>query len=234
MKSTENSMIEIACLAKNKISLYRVVLVLLLLGCTAFLLQGVTGTVRTPIKKPLAKFPTTLGEWQVTSSHESSEAVVKMLGVDDYIEYNYTAPSLPPVNFYAAFYESVGTGGGYHSPQNCIPGGGWGIDVVKTVEIVPKGAQEPVKITGMIIRNRNEYQVVMYWYQNRGRIIHSEYWEKIYQVLDAVVLGRRDGTFVRLLAPVVNNDIQATEQALQQFAGLALTELDNFLPGRKL
>ena len=135
---------------------------------------------------------------------------------------------------YAAFYESVGTGGGYHSPKNCIPGGGWGIDSVKTVEVVPKGARTPVRVTEMVIRNRNEYQVVLYWYQNRGRIIASEYWEKIYQVVDAVVMGRRDGTFVRLLAPVANNDIQKTEQLLQQFASLVLPELNNFLPGRDL
>ncbi|MCL2790713.1 MAG: EpsI family protein [Desulfobulbus sp.] len=220
--------------AENNISLYRVLVVLLLLGCTAFLLQGVTGTVRTPIKKSLTKFPTTLGQWQEVSSHESLPGVVAMLGVDEYIEYNYTAPLLPPVNFYVAFYESVGTSGGYHSPKNCMPGGGWGIDAVKTVEIIPRGAQSPVNLTEMIIRNRDEYQVVLYWYQNRGRIIASEYWEKIYQVFDSIVMGRRDGTFVRLLAPVVDKDIQKTEQALQQFASLALTELDDFLPGRNL
>ena len=222
------------CRAANTLSLYRTFLVLCLLGCTLFLLQGVTGTVRTPIKQSLAHFPTTLGEWRAVSSRASSRAVVEMLGVDDYIEYNYTAPLLPSVNFYAAFYESVGTGGGYHSPQNCIPGGGWGIDAVKMVEVVPKGAQSPVTVAEMIIRNRNEYQVVLYWYQNRGRIIASEYREKLYQVFDAIVMGRRDGAFVRLLAPVVNNDMQKTEQALQQFAALALAELDNFLPGRKL
>lgn len=227
-------MTEIASRAANTLSLYRTLLVLFLLGCTLFLLQGVTGTVRTPIKQSLAHFPTTLGEWRAVSSHASSRAVVEMLGVDDYIEYNYTAPLLPSVNFYAAFYESVGTGGGYHSPQNCIPGGGWGIDAVKMVEVVPKGAQSPVTVAEMIIRNRNEYQVVLYWYQNRGRIIASEYREKLYQVFDAIVMGRRDGAFVRLLAPVVNNDMQKTEQALQQFAALALAELDNFLPGRKL
>jgi EpsI family protein len=220
--------------AENNISLYRVLLVLLLLGGTLFSLQGVTGTTRIPIKRSLTSFPAALGEWQATSSRESLPAVVEMLGVDDYVEYNYTAPHLPPVNFYAAFYESVGTGGGYHSPKNCLPGGGWEIDSAQTAEIVPKGARAPVKLTAMIIRNRNEYQVVVYWYQNRGRIIASEYWEKIYQVVDAVVMGRRDGAFIRLLAPVVNNDIRKTEQVLYQFAGLAIAELDNFLPGRDL
>lgn len=155
-----------------------------------------------------------------------------MLGVDDYIEYNYSTPAGQPVNFYAAFYESVGTGGGYHSPKNCIPGGGWGIDAVKTVTFQPKGGQAPVTVAEMIIRNRNEYQVVFYWYQNRGRIISSEYWEKVYLVLDAILKKRRDGTFVRLMVPAPNGDIQQAEKVLQQFAAQAVTELENFLPGR--
>lgn len=218
--------------AVEKIALPRVLLVLALLACTFFLLQNVSGTRRTPIKQPLAKFPVTLGDWQAKSSRESSEAVIKLLGVDDYIEYNYASPNGQAVNFYAAFYESVGTGGGYHSPKNCIPGGGWGIDAVKTVTIQPKGSQVPVTVAEMIIRNRNEYQVVMYWYQNRGRIISSEYWEKFYLVLDAILKKRRDGTFVRLMAPAPNGDIPQAEKVLEQFAAQVVTELENFLPGR--
>jgi len=214
------------------ISPLRVLIILACIGATFLLLQGVSGTHRTHIKQPLAKFPTTLGDWQAKSFRESTDAVIKMLGVDDYIEYNYASPSRLSVNFYAAFYESVGTGGGYHSPKNCIPGGGWGIDAVKTVTIQPKGGQAPVTVAEMIIRNRNEYQVVFYWYQNRGRIIDSEYWEKIYLVLDAILKKRRDGTFVRLMAPAPNGDIQQAEMVLQQFAALVVTELENFLPGR--
>lgn len=214
------------------ISPYRVFLVLVLFAATFFSLQGVSGTVRTPIKQSLAKFPTTLGEWKVISNRASTEAVIQMLGVDDYVEYNYRNPTGQPLNFYAAYYESVGTGGGYHSPKNCIPGGGWGIDSAKIVEVQPFGSSSPVKVSAMIIRNRNEYQVVLYWYQNRGRIIYSEYWEKIYQVLDAITMKRRDGTFVRLMAPALNGDIQTTEKLLTDFAGLTATELEQFLPGR--
>ncbi|WP_306549723.1 exosortase C-terminal domain/associated protein EpsI [Desulfobulbus sp.] len=204
---------------------------LFLLGSTFVLLQGVSGTLRTPIKQTLGKFPTMLADWKALSSRESTEAVVKMLGVDDYIEYNYADSTGRAVNFYTAFYESVGTGGGYHSPKNCIPGGGWGIDAVTTVEIQPKG-RVSVTVSEMIIRNRNEYQVVFYWYQNRGRIIYSEYWEKIYLVRDAILMKRRDGAFVRLIAPAPGGDIQQAEKTLQQFAGLAISELDNFLPGK--
>ncbi len=40
-------------------------------------------------------------------------------------------------------------------------------------------------VSEMLIRSGPNYQVVLYWYQNKGRIIASEYWEKIYLVLDA-------------------------------------------------
>jgi len=220
-----------ASATENNTSPYRVLMVLALLVTTYLLLQGVSGTVRTPIKQSLNNFPATLGEWKVLSSRVSTDEVVKMLGVDDYVEYNYANPVGKALNFYAAFYESVGTGGGYHSPKNCIPGGGWGIDSVKTVQLSPTDGRAPVTVSEMIIRNRNEYQVVMYWYQNRGRIIGSEYWEKIYLVLDAVLMKRRDGTFVRLMAPV-NGTIEQTEQQLQGFAPLAMKELERFLPGR--
>lgn len=218
--------------SQQALSLPRALLVLALLGITFLLLQNVSGTVRTAIKRPLNKFPITLGDWRASSSHAASEAIVKMLGVDAYIEYDFINSSRQTLNFYVAFYESVGTTGGYHSPKNCIPGGGWVIEKVKTVEITPTGKQEPVRVAEMIIRNRNEYRVVLYWYQNRGRIIHSEYWEKIYQVLDAIVMKRRDGAFVRLITPVPGGDIQHAEQVLQQFTVLAINELDNFLPGK--
>lgn len=218
--------------AENRLSLYRVLLVFALLLSTFFLLRGVSGTVRTPIKQPLRTFPVVLGGWTVLSSQKSTDAVIKMLGVDDYIEYNYTDLSGQVLNFYAAFYESVGTGGGYHSPKNCIPGGGWGIDSVKNIAVHPANGGSPATVSEMLIRNGNEYQVVVYWYQNRGRIIASEYWEKIYLVWDAIVLKRRDGTFIRLMAPVKDGNIEQTEHHLQQFAGLAMVELEHFLPGR--
>lgn len=214
------------------LSTKRLVIVLVLFSVTFWLLQGISGTVRTPIKHPLEYFPVQLDNWNAISSHKSTQEVIKMLGVDDYVEYNYANPAGRIINFYAAFYESVGRGGGYHSPKNCIPGGGWGIDSVKTIELQPTIGKPPVMVSEMLIRKGNEYQIVLYWYQNRGRIIASEYWEKIYQVRDAILTKRRDGTFVRLMASVQEGDIRQTEQNLQHFAALAMSELTHFLPGR--
>jgi len=86
----------------------------------------------------------------------------------------------------------------------------------------------------MIIRNGRQYQVVLYWFQNRGRIIASEYWEKIYLVIDALTKRRRDGSFVRLMAQTPDTSIETAEKLLIDFSEMAIPHLDNFLPGKKI
>ncbi len=213
------------------ISLIRVLLVCCLCLGMFFLLQDVQGIPRVPIKQSLQSFPRVLEQWQVRNERKSSDAVIGMLGVDDYVEYNYYNPAGEGVNFYVAFYEAVGGGRGYHSPKNCIPGGGWGIDAVDTVQVNVQNRPKPVEITELIIRNRNEYQVVYFWFQNRGRIIASEYWEKIYLVLDAITMKRRDGSFVRLITYAPDGKLDQARNRLDRFAPLAIQELANFLPG---
>ena len=213
----------------------RIFIVLLLFAATWYLLQVTSSVTRIPIKKSLRSFPDQIGDYHLSNSYQSSADVLKLLGVDDYIEYNYVNPSGAPVNFYVGFYSSVGVEGGYHSPKNCLPGGGWGIDTVKTVQL-QAGIEGKKKstVTEMLIRNGDQYQLVLYWYQNRGRIIASEYWEKIYQVLDALIQGRRDGSFIRIMITVKGSDIEGSEHRAQQFAEQAMVQLENFLPGSRL
>ncbi len=216
-----------------KIAPYRLVLVLLCFLGTFVLLQYTTGTKNVPILQPLANFPKTLGPWQMKDSYTSSTSVNEMLKVDDYIHYSYLKETTQPVRLYLAYYESVGTGGGYHSPKNCLPGGGWGISEIKTIQLEPGGEENsPVMVTEMIIRNRSEYQVVLYWYQNRGRTIYSEYWEKVYLVMDAILKGRRDGSFVRIMAYAPDGNLRQAEENAKEFAELTLNELKQFIPGR--
>ena len=156
-----------------------------------------------------------------------------MLGVKDYIQYNYANQQGDQLNLYIGYYDAVGVTGTYHSPKNCLPGGGWGIAEVKKVPLQLGGTNrgKPVTIAEMLIQNGSEYQVVLYWYQNRGRIIYSEYWEKIYLVLDALFKGRRDGSFVRIMMHVQNGNIQGTEEKAKQFAERVLVLLQDYLPG---
>jgi len=217
------------------LSPFRVVVVLLCFLITFVLMQRAVGTQAINIIRPLASFPTHIGPWTLNATRKSDPEVIKMLGVDDYIDYSYVDTKGKQINLYVGFYESVGGGKGYHSPKNCLPGGGWGIDQVGTVQITPRNKNDlPVTVSEMVIREGDEYQVVLYWFQNRGRIIASEYWEKVYLVLDALMKHRRDGTFVRLMASVPQGNVKETEKVLKEFAGRILPELNKYLPGKEI
>ena len=212
----------------------RLIIILALFGLTYFLMQ-VTGTAKTvPIKKSLSLFPKQIGEWSFVDSHKLSDATIKMLGVDDYIDYNYVSKDGMKINFYASFFSSVGTTGGYHSPRNCLPGGGWGIADLSTLKLRLHSPKKPATINSMITRKGPDRQIILYWFQNRGRIINSEYWDKIYTVLDAIFKQRRDGSFIRIIAPTTKDNIKNTEDALKKFAEEAMVILEDYLPGKKI
>lgn len=217
------------------ISKSRILIVLVLFAATWVVLHKTSQVTAVPIKKSLSSFPQQIGEYTLSDSFQSSAEVVELLGVDDYIQYNYIHPDKTRINLYVGYYASVGVGGGYHSPKNCLPGGGWGIDTVREVPLqVGIEGKRGSHVSEMLIRSGDQYQVVLYWYQNRGRVIASEYWEKVYLVLDALFKRRRDGTFVRIMASVQNNDIKGTELRVQQFAEKVMLQLENHLPGSRL
>ena len=220
---------------KKQITPVRVLIIIIMFGLTWYILQTTSSVARVDIKKSLSSFPHTIGEYRLSNAFQSSAEVVELLGVDDYIQYNYVNDSGERINLYVGFYRAVGVDGGYHSPKNCIPGGGWGIDRIKEqpLSVGIEGGKSST-ISEMLIRSGANYQVVYYWFQNRGRIIASEYWEKVYLVLDAVLKGRRDGTFVRIMSTVPGDNIALTQSKVKAFSEQVMPLLEDYLPGAQL
>jgi len=211
----------------------RVFLILLLLAATWYALNVTTEVKAVPIKHTLADFPQRLGDYRLSDAFQSSSEEVKMLGVDDYIQYNYINSAGQRINLYVGYYQSVGVTGSYHSPKNCLPGGGWGIAATRQIPLHVEN-RKPVAVAEMLIKNGADQQVVMYWYQNRGRIIASEYLEKFWLIRDALFMGRRDGAFIRVMSYAKDEQMTATKERMRKFSEMALTELDHFLPGARL
>ena len=112
-----------------------------------------------------------------------------------------------PVWLYVGFYQSQRTGATYHSPKNCLPGAGW--QFMKSdfsTLTMPDGAK--ITVNNVLIQKGIEKQVILYWYHDRGRIIASEYWAKIYLVWDAMTKNRTDGSLVRISIPVNDGNVQ--------------------------
>lgn len=217
---------------KKNIPISRSIVIFLLCIGTFFIIQNTSGVQPTPILKSLSHFPKKIGDYRFVASRTSSQGIVDLLGVDDYINYQYISTNGILIDFYLAYYESVQVGSTYHSPKNCLPGSGWGISSVGTAHITSQdNTRVNVPVTEMTLRNQNYSQIILYWYQNRGRTISNEYWEKIYLVLDALFRGRRDGSFVRIIVNVPEGKVEEVQHEIRRFAGLVLSELSDFIPG---
>ena len=211
----------------------RLIIALALFGLTFISLQFVQSAKIVPIKRTLAEFPEQVGEWKRTNVLQSSDRIVEKLGHDDYLNSIYTSPEGISLNFYVSYFSSLGTTGIYHSPQNCLPGGGWEIASVKGLPINVDSSVS-AKINSMIVQNGADKQITLYWFQNRGRIISNEYWEKIYLVTDSILKRRRDGSFIRIMAPTTEENMAETEKRLKLFAEKVAVLLEDFIPGKDI
>jgi len=217
---------------KTKLSNIHISIVLVLFALTFWAIQSSGSVTETPIKKSLSEFPKQIGDFKYVDNIYFSDGIINMLGVDDYISYDYVGKNGRRVNLYVSYFGAVGVTGSYHSPKNCLPGGGW--NVIHSESIALKNSMNGGsrgKIQKVIIQKGDEQQVVLYWFHNRGRIIASEYWEKIYLVLDALFKGRRDGSFIRIMGDTQKGDTGASVDELIDFAGNVATVLDDFIPG---
>jgi len=178
--------------------------------------------------RPFSQFPLEIGPWQGVTS-QMDERVYNILGVEDYIMADFSRGPSPAVNLYVGFYQSQSKGDLIHSPKNCMPGAGWNIVQSSTILIDLPKSDKTIKIARLLLTKGGQKQVVYYWFQSRGRIINSEYMQKIWLVLDSITKNRTDGSFVRLIAPVIKNET-TTEVLLTQFADEVYPVLNKFIP----
>jgi EpsI family protein len=178
-------------------------------------------------RHPLKEFPAQVGEWRQSGPDarfdKETEAVLR---ADDYLSRSYTDPRGRAASFYVGYYSTQRDGATYHSPLNCLPGSGWTMNDPATIEIKPADGSPSFEANRYIVENGGDRQLLVYWYQGRGRKMTSEYWGKIYTVIDSVKRRRSDGAMVRILVPVGSSE----QSALDAAAALA-AEIAPVLPG---
>lgn len=163
---------------------------------------------------PLRDFPKQLGSWkQVGSDQQFEPEVESVLRVDDYVSRNYASKDGRVVSIYIGYYPTQRTGITYHSPLNCLPGSGWAMYDPARIKITQDDGTRSFEANRYIIQNGKDRQVLVYWYQGRGRAVASEYWDKLYTVMDSARRRRSDGAMVRLMTPVGASEASAVELA---------------------
>ena len=98
-----------------------------------------------------------------------------------------------------------------HSPQNCLPGSGWTPVDFARVELPLSGGAN-IRVNRYVLAKGLNRLLVLYWYQEHGRVVASEYWAKFYLVSDAIRMNRSDGALVRVMTSLAQNESMDTAQ----------------------
>jgi EpsI family protein len=114
-----------------------------------------------------------------------------------------------------------------HSPAACLPGNGWRI--AESSIIAFKGSK--VRANRLQIVNGDQKALVYYWFNQRGRIIQSEWMVKWHLFFDSVRAGRSDGAMVRIMATIPSGtSVNVVEREMNEVVLLLNPFIDNALP----
>jgi exosortase D (VPLPA-CTERM-specific) len=192
---------------------------------------GFTGRpVESFARRPLVEFPMVSGEWSGKTTMLSPD-VEKVLAADDYLlaDFNSSA-GRPPVNLLVSYYASQTRGSGVHSPEVCLPAGGWEVSKWGQATVVAGATPVTLSVNRAIIQKGQDRQLVYYWFEQRGRHLSGDYMAKAYTVMDSISRGRSDGALVRVVTPIAGKDVEVADQRLREFLGFAVAELPAFVP----
>jgi EpsI family protein len=190
----------------------------------------VAGSERPVSRQPLASLPIEIGAWQAAGDMPIDDESLGVLGVDDYVNRVYQKAGTAPVSLYIGYYASQRQGDTIHSPQNCLPGAGWQATESGLATLDLGGRS--LDVNRYMVQKGLSRQVVLYWYQGRGRVIANEYANKMWLMFDAAKLHRTNGSLVRVVAPVasVTGGIAGADTAAADFARSLYPGLPSYLP----
>lgn len=203
--------------------------ILLLVGTMAFL-RSRSGAENLPPRTLLDSFPTQLGDWQGRQIY-IAEDIRKILGDGDFMQRVFRrSPLEPHMELFIAYFPTQRTGSTIHSPKNCLPGAGWvPVESIHVPLTRPDG--KVVSVNRYVIQKGNNRQLVMYWYQAHERVVASEYWAKVYLVVDAFRLNRTDGALVRCMTPLFQGEsADSGQRRVESFLGLLFPALPEYIP----
>ena len=187
---------------------------------------------RIPPHLPLSDFPVAVGNWSgvpLPVDKKTSD----LLNADGTASILYGKPGStdPAILFFGVYYDRQTPEKNIHSPENCLPSSGWAVLSRKTVALDLVPGRPPVPASVDLIQKGLERQLVLYWYQERGRTFSNEYLGRYYMIRDALLMRRTDGAMVRVSMTVTTTPEAALKKELGFLRSLAPV-LSQYIPGR--
>lgn len=184
-----------------------------------------------PARQALLNFPMQVQQWQ-GSTFPLEKEYIETLKFDDYLLADYHVADGAPVNFYVAYYGSQRKGQSAHSPRTCIPGGGWEITSLRTMEVPANDAATTVlQVNRLVIQKADAKQIVYYWFKQRDRVLANEYLVKFFLFWDALAKQRTDGALIRLTASVQpGHEEEEADRVLADFTKSVNPLMSQYVP----
>lgn len=161
-------------------------------------------------------------------------SIEAVLGADDYLNISYVHDDGGlPVDFFVAYYDKLTEGGGIHSPEVCLPAGGWEMSEIQKRQIsLPAEAGEiQFGVNRAVIQKGLHRQLAYYWFDTRGRRLTGDYESKVYTIYDSIVRGRADGALVRVVTPISPKETEEMADArLISFLQDVVPDLPTYIP----
>ena len=184
-----------------------------------------------PDRQPFSIVPKYIGEWEGQRQYLDPQ-IERVLGADDFLTMVYSHPEYDaPVDFFVAYYDKLTEGEGVHSPEVCIPAGGWEMSKIRSDSVDVGLDTGPITMNRAVIQKGYERQLVYYWFEQRGRRITNDFAAKAYAIWDAATTGRFDGGLVRVITPIRANETEArAEERLRAYLSTAMPLLHDYVP----
>lgn len=183
-----------------------------------------------PDRTPFMLFPREL-DGRFGAFESLDPGVAQTLAADDYIAANFRGTD-GMVNLFVAYYDDQTDGAGIHSPEVCLPVGGWEVFSIDPVEVsMPDTVYGTFTLNRAVIQKGVNKQLVYYWFEQRGRRMTNDFLAKIVVVYDSWARGRRDGALIRFVTPInADESEQAADARLQKFMADALRVMPQYVP----
>ncbi len=188
--------------------------------------------VTAPQRDPLALYPRQIGTWQ-SYTEKLEPNIERVLAADDYLNAIYQSPDAPqPVSFFVAWYDKQTEGQGIHSPEVCLPTGGWEVFSLEETQLdLTAEGYGTFAANRAVIQKGLSKQLVIYWFEGRGQRLSNDFRAKLSVLKDSLVIGRTDGALVRYVTPIGPDETEAeAETRLMGFMRQSLTPLPRFVP----
>ena len=156
----------------------------------------------TPDRAGLDIFPTSIGSWQASTERLDPD-IEQVLAADDYLNAYYRSPDeADVVALFVAYYKKQTEGQGIHSPQVCLPSGGWEVFNLQEVPLdMTASGYGTFRANRAIIQKGLTKQLVYYWFEGRGQRETNDVRAKLKVLKDSLFKGRTDGALVRYVTP---------------------------------